>query len=219
MKVEESSKCWAATDATKVTQVPSHTEESHSRGPDKTFLLWLVISLVVHSFRPQGFYSQLKVKACVPPRTRKSIVFQHVTRFFSNLEEASRSKALITRINETMYSRYWRAIQESTTSPTTSSFFTWGFGRGKTRRSAVLHLEAMLHRHGDDGEGVKKVSVTIFLTSKQGCRYMHLKMKLGRASMWKESSYHPATGDSGFKPWQLPSVLLGQITALSAFIK
>lgn len=165
MKVEESSKRLGCNRCNQDFTGPSQMEDSHSSGPDKMLLLWLVISLAIHFFRPQGSYGQLQVKAFVPSRARKSVVFQHVTGFFPNLEEDSRSKALIRRINERMYSRYWRVIEESTISPTTSSFFTWRFGRGKTHGSAGLNLEAMLHKHGDDGVGVKKLSVIIFLTS------------------------------------------------------
>ena len=51
-------------------------------------------------------------------------------------------------------------------SPQQAAFFTQGLGRGKACRSAILSLEAKLHKHGDDGVGVKKVSLTILLTSK-----------------------------------------------------
>lgn len=93
-------------------------------------------------------------------------------------------------------------------SPWQAAFFTRGLGRGKACRSAILSLEAKFHKHGDDGVGVKKVSLTILLTSNEGCWYISsLKMKLGKESMQKECAYPPAVGDSGLMPWQLTSVL------------
>lgn len=49
--------------------------------------------------------------------------------------------------------------------PQQAAFYTWEFGRGRARRSAILSLEAKLHKHGDDGVVVKKASFTILLTS------------------------------------------------------
>lgn len=87
-------------------------------------------------------------------------------------------------------------FQKAQPPPQQGAFFTLGLGGGKVYRSAILSLKAKLRKHRNDEIGVKKVSLTIFLTSKWACWcILYLKMKIGRVSMQKEYSCFPAVED------------------------